>query len=92
MMVRHFSPGPIDTYIFERVGVVGDARNTLDKSIEETAALKRWGKPSEMSECIKFLASDAASYVTGTCLVADGGCLLYSGPRVQTVHDKKSDE
>jgi len=87
--INCLNPGPIDTYIFERMGVVGDARAAFDKQVEETAALGRWGKPSEMSECIKFLASDAASYVTGTCLVADGGCLIYNRHRVDTAQDKK---
>ena len=68
--------------------MIGDARTAFDKRVEDTTALRRWGKPSEMAECIKFLASDAASYVTGICLVADGGLVLYSGPRVETVHDK----
>lgn len=39
----------------------------------------RWGQPSEMVGPTLFLLSDAASYVTGTILYADGGWLAADG-------------
>lgn len=33
----------------------------------------RWGKPEEVAGASVFLASDAAAYVTGSCLTIDGG-------------------
>ena len=42
-------------------------------------ALGRWGETSEMAGPIVFLASDAASYVTGTTLYADGGWTVVDG-------------
>lgn len=38
--------------------------------------LKRLGQPSEVAEVITFLASDAASYITGTVIEVNGGMRL----------------
>jgi NAD(P)-dependent dehydrogenase (short-subunit alcohol dehydrogenase family) len=38
-------------------------------------ALGRWGQPDELIGPALLLASNAGSYITGTCLTVDGGCL-----------------
>jgi NAD(P)-dependent dehydrogenase (short-subunit alcohol dehydrogenase family) len=43
------------------------------------SVFNRWGRPEEMVGPTLFLASDAASYVTGTILFADGGWLAADG-------------
>jgi NAD(P)-dependent dehydrogenase (short-subunit alcohol dehydrogenase family) len=43
-----------------------------------THALRRLGKPEEIAEPVIWLASDRASFVTGTCLTCDGGILVNS--------------
>lgn len=39
----------------------------------ERIVLKRFGKPEEIAGIVTFLASDAASYIVGQAIVADGG-------------------
>ena len=67
--VNAVAPGPVRTGLLSRM---------LDGklSIEQIAALvpmARVSEPSEIAEAIVWLASDAASYVTGHTLIVDGG-------------------
>ena len=49
------------------------------KAYADKTPMKRWAKAHEMAGPTVFLLSDAASYVTGTILFADGGWLANDG-------------
>jgi 3-oxoacyl-[acyl-carrier protein] reductase len=61
--VNAVAPGLIETGMSE-----GIAENLL-----EHVPARRAGTPDEVAECVRFLASDGAAYVTGVCLTVDGG-------------------
>lgn len=42
----------------------------------KSVPMRRWGNPSEVAQAILFLASPAASYITGQSLAIDGGLML----------------
>lgn len=68
--VNSVAPGYTLTKMLETV-----PENLLQKFADQTM-LKRLGKPEEIANAILFLASDMASYITGTVLDVNGGMRL----------------
>jgi len=69
--VNAVHPGPVETeMIREDAPIVGTDRGD---AYEETIPLRRFGRPEDVAEAVVYLASDRASYVTGSSLVLDGG-------------------
>jgi NAD(P)-dependent dehydrogenase (short-subunit alcohol dehydrogenase family) len=71
--VNALAPGWIDTpmSMAPRAKIPG-----FEEEITRHTALGRLGKPEEIAAAALFLCSDAASYVTGSILVVDGGITL----------------
>ena len=79
--VNAILPGFINTNIFTTALEVPDETKHIAKSmIAQMSAnaqpVKRGGQPRDIAEACAFLASDAASFVTGTSLLVDGGLTI----------------
>jgi NAD(P)-dependent dehydrogenase (short-subunit alcohol dehydrogenase family) len=73
--VNAIAPGVVETPLTAPI------KNSPEwyRAYAEKGALGRWATPDEMVGAAVFLASDAASYVTGTLLVVDGGWTAQDG-------------
>jgi NAD(P)-dependent dehydrogenase (short-subunit alcohol dehydrogenase family) len=67
--VNAMAPGPTDTGMLDRF--TGDPRRKA--AMASAVPLGRAGRPEEIARAIVFLASDAASFITGQIVSADGG-------------------
>ena len=81
--INSISPGPIDdTEGMKRLAPSDASR----EKIVQTLPLQRMGAKADISNLALFLVSDAASYITGSIMVCDGGwSLLGSGAIMQAI-------
>ena len=70
--VNVVAPGPVTT---EMTAALSEDRQT---AITDAVPLGRFGTPEEVAETVRFLASEAAGYITGAVVPVDGG--LGMGP------------
>jgi NAD(P)-dependent dehydrogenase (short-subunit alcohol dehydrogenase family) len=71
--VNTISPGPIETPIFDTLGLPPEQAAEFGANVSRSVPLGRFGRPEEIAAAVLFLASDAASYIAGVDLYADGG-------------------
>ncbi len=69
--VNCVAPGTTMTPMGHRL-VEGDTQEQLAMRMSRYP-LNRFGRPEEIANSVLFLAADSSSYVTGSCLVVDGG-------------------
>jgi meso-butanediol dehydrogenase/(S,S)-butanediol dehydrogenase/diacetyl reductase len=69
-------PGPIGTPPLLRME---DSRPDIIGRVREAIPMGRLGLPSEIANAVCFLASDEASFMTGSYVVVDGGLWAHSG-------------
>jgi glucose 1-dehydrogenase len=70
--INSIAPGAIATMM--NVDVLEDEEKR--KAEENKIPMHRIGEPIEIAKVALFLASDAASYITGTTIYVDGGLTL----------------
>jgi NAD(P)-dependent dehydrogenase (short-subunit alcohol dehydrogenase family) len=77
--VNSVAPGVVDTALWASNKTVAGVVET----IENQTPLRRWATPDDIADVIVFLASDAARFITGETISADGGMAhtfdLYGG-------------
>ena len=74
--VNAVCPGIIDTPFTQEFLDLSDDPETLRAEYAAVAPMNRLGTPRDVANCILFLASDEAAFVTGIGLVVDGGTLI----------------
>jgi NAD(P)-dependent dehydrogenase (short-subunit alcohol dehydrogenase family) len=71
--VNVISPGPIETPGLKSGAPDEKTAQMVLRALAAQAPIARIGKPEEIAEIVAFLASDAASFITGADIQADGG-------------------
>lgn len=69
--INAVAPGPTDTPLMRSIP------DEWISSLEKAIPLGRLARPAEVAAAVRFLASDEASYVTGSVLVANGGSYFF---------------
>lgn len=72
--VNSVSPGPIESPIYDKLGISGEEKQAHMDRVTAGVPLGRFGKAEEVAPIVLFLASEkTASYVTGCDYCVDGG-------------------
>lgn len=71
--INSVNPGPIATPIFGKTGLDEEQLKGLGQAMQNRIPLKRYGQPEEIAKLVSFLASDDASFITGSEYNIDGG-------------------
>jgi NAD(P)-dependent dehydrogenase (short-subunit alcohol dehydrogenase family) len=74
--VNSVNPGPVNTPIFGKLGMPEEAINEFASAMQERIPMKRFGEPDDIASLVSFLASDEASFITGSEYNIDGGTNL----------------
>lgn len=71
--VNSVSPGPVNNAAFDKLGLPPDAIAAFREGVPMRVPLGRFGAEEEIARAVAFLASSAASFITGVDIPVDGG-------------------
>lgn len=71
--INSVNPGPVSTPIFSKTGMEEEQLNAFAEAMKSRVPLKRFGQPVDIAKLVAFLASDDASFITGSEYNIDGG-------------------
>lgn len=74
--VNNILPGAIRRFTEEEEKQADPAHVEKIRFLSSRIPLERYGTPEDIGNAVVFLASEKASYITGSCLVVDGGLSL----------------
>jgi meso-butanediol dehydrogenase/(S,S)-butanediol dehydrogenase/diacetyl reductase len=71
--INAVAPGTIDSPYFQEMFATSPRATELRRDLEGRQAMNRLGQPEEIANGMLFLASDEASFMTGSVVMIDGG-------------------
>jgi len=71
--VNVISPGPIETPLYDKLGLDATAQQAVVAQIRNLIPLGRFGKPEEIAATVLHLASSESAFIVGTEVIMDGG-------------------
>ncbi|MCG8603503.1 SDR family oxidoreductase, partial [bacterium] len=80
ILINNVCPGwtrtdRVNEIIETRAETQNKSADEIDQAITSDIPMGRMGKPEELANLIVFLASERASYITGTSIQVDGGAV-----------------
>ncbi|MEX1829999.1 SDR family oxidoreductase [Luteibacter sp. CQ10] len=74
--VNAVSPGPVETPLYDKLGIPDAYRAQVNQDILATIPAGRFGTPEEVAKAVVYLASDESCWTIGSELTVDGGRTL----------------
>ena len=71
--VNAVSPGPVTTPLYDKLGMSHEEIGGFGQLLSSKILLNRFADAAEIANVVRFLASDDASFITGTEVTVDGG-------------------